>query len=90
MRLKACIEIGIKDIPCKVLENDTPIEKLQAYTIKDNIGYGEHDFDLLANEWDIDKLDDWGVDLPGIELDEEYYNAAKERIIMHQRQLNLF
>lgn len=70
MRLKACIEIGIKDIPCKVLENDTPIEKLQAYTIKDNIGYGEHDFDLLANEWDIDKLDDWGVDLPDFGTDD--------------------
>lgn len=67
MRLNACIEIGINDIPCKVLDNNTTIEKLKAYTIKDNIGYGEHDFDLLANEWDAEKLIDWGVDLPDFE-----------------------
>jgi DNA modification methylase len=64
MRLNACLELGIKEVPCKILPQDTPIDKLKAYTIKDNIGYGEHDWDALANEWDVEELAHWGLDLP--------------------------
>ena len=64
MRLNACLELGIKEVPCKILPQDTPIEKLKAITIKDNIGYGEHDWDALANEWDVEELAHWGLDLP--------------------------
>lgn len=64
MRLRACREIGYKELPSKVLQEDTPPEKLREYAIKDNNGFGEDDWDLLANEWDADELKDWGVELP--------------------------
>jgi ParB-like chromosome segregation protein Spo0J len=70
MRLKAMKELGFKEAPCKILSEETPIEKLRAYTIKDNVGFGDHDFDLLANEWNLQELTDWGLELPEIdELD---------------------
>lgn len=65
MRLRACIELGFTEIPCKVLPKDTPKEKLRAFAIKDNEGFGENDWDLLANEWDQQELLDWGMELPG-------------------------
>jgi hypothetical protein len=64
MRLGACKELGIKEIPVKILSEDTSIEKLKAYTIKDNLGYGEWSWDDIANEWDMEQLEDWGMDLP--------------------------
>lgn len=64
MRLRACIEMGYKEIPCKVLDADTPVEKLREYVIKDNNGFGQDDWDILANEWDESELTDWGMELP--------------------------
>lgn len=63
MRLRALQELGIKEVPTKILPKDTPIEKLKAYTIKDNVWFGEHDWELLANEWDVGQLADWGLDI---------------------------
>ena len=70
-RLRAAKALGFKELPCKVLPEDTPIEKLQEYTIKDNHGYGEDDFDLLANEWDRTLLADWGVPIGAFRSDEQ-------------------
>lgn len=64
MRYNAAKELGMSELPCKILPEDTSVEKMRAYTIKDNVGYGEWDMDLLANEWETDELQDWGVDLP--------------------------
>lgn len=64
MRLRAMIECGHKEAPCKVLDKATPPEKLRAYAAKDNVGFGEWDWEQLANEWDGDKLVEWGLDLP--------------------------
>ena len=64
MRLLAMRDLGFKEAPCKVLDKDTPAQKLRAYAIKDNVGYGDHDWDALANEWDAAELEDWGMDLP--------------------------
>lgn len=63
MRLKACKEAGLKDIPIIVANNLTE-DQQRAFIIKDNVSGGEWDFDLLANEWDVDQLEDWGVDVP--------------------------
>lgn len=68
MRFRACKDLGYKEIPCKVLPEDTPVEKLREYTIKDNIGFGADDWDLIANEWDIQELDDWGVEIPNFDV----------------------
>lgn len=88
MRLRACKQLGYKEVPCKVLPQDTTIEQLKAYTIKDNSGFGEWDFDLLANEWDVNDLNDWGVDiafkevtetekLSSMNYDTVYYEASR-------------
>jgi ParB-like chromosome segregation protein Spo0J len=60
MRLRACRELGISDVPAKVLLPETPVEKLRAYTVKDNVAFGEWDMDLLANEWELPELEDFG------------------------------
>lgn len=71
MRLKVLRELGVAECPCKVIPAETPIEKLKAYTIKDNNSFGEYDFDLLGNDWDVDELLDWGCDLPDITIEDE-------------------
>jgi hypothetical protein len=71
MRLRAMQDLGIKEAPTKILPTETSIEKLKAYTIKDNVGFGEHDWEILANEWDVEQLEDWGLDVPNFETDEE-------------------
>lgn len=73
MRLKACNEAGLKEIPI-IVANWTE-EQQRAFIIKDNLGYGEWDWDIIANEWDADELNEWGLDIPnyeGVELDAVY------------------
>lgn len=69
MRLKALIELGIKEVPTKILPTDTSIQKLKAYVIKDNVSFGEHSWEDLANEWNSDELTDWGLDGIGFDVD---------------------
>jgi hypothetical protein len=64
MRFQACKDLGFTEVPCKVLDKDTTAEQLRAITIKDNVGFGEHDWELLANEWDSVELEEWGIELP--------------------------
>jgi ParB-like chromosome segregation protein Spo0J len=71
MRLKACKEIGLKEIPIIVADEWTEEQKNE-FLIKDNVGFGEWDWDSLANEWNTDELTDWGLDLPII-MDEPSY-----------------
>ena len=81
MRLKACQELKYKEIPCKVLDHDTDVEKLKAYTILDNSPFGENDWDSLANEWDQDCLSKWGLDVPAdIDLSNIKSNENRESL----------
>lgn len=64
MRLRVLKDLGEKLVPCKVLPEDTTVEQLQAYTVKDNTSGGEWDWDELANAWDEDLLKGWGLELP--------------------------
>ena len=66
MRLKACKEAGLKDVFIVKAENLTEEQK-QEFIVKDNVGFGEWDWDMLANEWDTEKLDEWGLDVPKIQ-----------------------
>lgn len=75
MRFRAMQDLGIKEAPCKVIPADTDVEKLKAYTIKDNAGFGEWDWDDLANEWSDEPLSDWGVDVWESEAKEEDYGT---------------
>ncbi len=63
MRLKACKEAGLKEVFIVKAENLTELQK-DEFIVKDNVGFGEWDWDMLANEWDADKLDEWGLDVP--------------------------
>ena len=63
MRLKACEEAGLKEVPIIFADNLTP-EQEKEFIIKDNSSFGEWDWDLLANEWETEQLIDWGMDLP--------------------------
>ena len=63
MRLKACIAAGLKEVPIIVADNLTEQQQAE-FIIKDNVGFGEWDWDLLANQWDVEALEDWGLELP--------------------------
>ena len=69
MRLKACEEAGIEQVPIIFADNLTE-EQQKEFIIKDNSSFGEWDWDLLANEWDIDVLNDWGIDVPNFDVEE--------------------
>ena len=63
MRLKACIEAGLKEVSI-IKASELTAEQQKDFIIKDNVSFGEHDWELLANEWNIEDLDDWGLDIP--------------------------
>jgi len=65
MRLKASKEVGLKELPI-ILADDWTEEQKAEFLIKDNVGFGEWDWDQLTSEWDTEKLDEWGLDLPTI------------------------
>lgn len=83
MRLEAMKKLGYKECPCKVIPADATVEQLKAYTIKDNNGFGEWDFDMLANEWDVEQLEDWGLDLPVWE-EEKTDNTEKDDVELQE------
>lgn len=76
MRYKACIEAGLKEIYILKAEDLTEQQK-DEFIVKDNVGFGEWDWDILANEWDNELLGDWGLTLPifdGLEAVEDIGN----------------
>ena len=77
-RLKACIEAGLKEVPIIVADAFSEDQKKE-FIVKDNVGYGEWDFDLLKVDYDVLKLEEWGLDIhesiedeDGVEYSEEY------------------
>lgn len=73
MRLKALQELKYKEIPDSwvMIADDWNEDKRREFVIKDNVSYGEFDWEELANDWDADTLEDWGLDLIGFEIDSE-------------------
>jgi ParB-like chromosome segregation protein Spo0J len=63
MRLKACKEAGLKEVPVIRAENLTE-EQQKEFIIKDNVGFGEWDWEDLNNNWNAEELTEWGLDLP--------------------------
>ena len=85
MRLKAMKEAGWKEAPVEVVDWDE--QKQREFIIKDNVGFGEWDWDMIANEWDAEQVTDWGLDvsyldeqLPLNEIDET--NVFNEVIVI--------
>ena len=70
MRLKACKEAGLKEVPV-IFAHDLTDEEQKQFIIKDNVGFGEWDWDMIANEWDQDQIEEWGLDIPEFSIKEE-------------------
>jgi DNA modification methylase len=70
MRLKACKEAGLKEVPV-IFADDLTDEEQKQFIIKDNVGFGEWDWDMIANEWDQDQIEEWGLDIPEFSIKEE-------------------
>ena len=68
MRLKACIEAGLKEVPVKQAK-DLSEEQKKEFIVKDNVGYGEWDWDDLANNWNVEELTEWGLDIPNFDAE---------------------
>tara|TARA_R110002094_G_scaffold212148_1_gene182653 strand:- start:970 stop:1590 length:621 start_codon:yes stop_codon:yes gene_type:complete len=77
MRLRASKEAGLKEVWIEVAEGLTEEQKKE-FIVKDNVGFGEWDWDVLANEWDNIKLEDWGLEL---KIDEEIDNLEEDEEI---------
>jgi len=86
MRFKACQELKLKEVYI-IQATDLTDSQVEQFIIKDNVGYGDWEWDILANSWDIDKLEDWGVNVPtikntellsGLEYKPMYYEPIKE------------
>ena len=83
MRFRACKEAGLKEIPVIIAEGLTE-QQQKEFLIKDNVSGGEWDWDMLANEWDTEQLEDWGLDLPldvsvqQLEAEEDDYEIPNE------------
>lgn len=65
MRLKALMHLGLKEAPI-IKASDLTEDQQRQFIIKDNVGFGEWDWDMIANDWDVNDLDEWGVDLPNL------------------------
>ena len=77
MRLKACKEAGLKELPV-IKANDLTEEEQRQFIIKDNVSGGEWDWDLLENDWDTEILEDWGLDVPFENMDEPNFDELIE------------
>lgn len=79
MRLKALNELKYTEIPVIIADEWTEEQKAE-FLIKDNVGFGEWDWDQLANEWDAKKLDDWGLNISNYETNEVDYSGKNQEI----------
>jgi hypothetical protein len=77
MRLKALQEIGFKDIPDEWVKqvSDLNEDEKKQFIIKDNVGFGEWDWDELANNWDAEQLTEWGLDIPNFVNDSDEFGT---------------
>jgi len=64
MRLKALKDLGYKEVPEEWVKraSDLTEEETRRFIIADNVGFGEHDWEMLANEWNVEELEDWGLE----------------------------
>jgi hypothetical protein len=89
MRLKALKDLGYKEVPEEWVKraSDLTEEETRRFIIADNVGFGEHDWEMLANEWDTEELEDWGLDIPNINLADEEYTTKIESPIYETKEV---
>ena len=86
MRLKAYKSLKWEYVPCCILPEKTPVEKLRQMLIQDNNPFGENDWDMLANEWDGEELNDWGFDVWQEERERDKPAPKREKQETGERQ----
>jgi ParB-like chromosome segregation protein Spo0J len=80
MRYKACKELGLKEVYI-IQAADLNDKQAQEFIVKDNVGFGEWDWDILANDWNVKELEDWGLDgFPFEDVNEEPNNEKEKEI----------
>jgi len=77
MRLKACKEAGLKEVPV-IFAHDLTDEEQKQFIIKDNVGFGEWDWDMIANEWDAEQVEEWGLDVPIFDHEPDFEDLIGE------------
>jgi DNA modification methylase len=77
MRLKACKEAGLKEVPV-IKASDLTEDEQRQFIIKDNVSGGEWEWEMLANEWDVEQLEEWGLDMPDDWVQEEVLEAKED------------
>lgn len=78
MRYRALSELGYTSAPCKIIPRDTAIEKVRRIVLKDNSSFGETDFDVLLNEWDLKDIEAAAIDIPDVEVPKQEEEEAEE------------
>ena len=84
MRLKALKHLGLTEAPV-IKASDLTEDQQRQFIIKDNAGFGEWDWDMLANEWDVQELESWGIDVPAfaeteLEAEEDDFDVPESGI----------
>jgi len=83
MRLKACKEAGLKQVTIIKAEDLTEDQQKQ-FIIKDNVGFGEWDWEMLSNQWDSEELEEWGLSIPNfnsnVNLDDFFEEGPIESV----------
>jgi ParB-like chromosome segregation protein Spo0J len=75
MRLRVLQDLGFEEVPVKQVTGWTEEQKKE-FIVKDNLSYGMWDWEMLANEWDAEQLEDWGLEVQGWE--EEKLEAQED------------
>jgi len=80
MRLKALKELGYKEVPEEWVKSakDLTEDEIRRFIIADNVSFGEHDWEMLANEWNVEELSEWGLDIPGFDLNADEHGTDFE------------
>jgi hypothetical protein len=82
MRYQACKEVGLKEV--YIIKADKLTEKqIEEFIVKDNVGFGEWDWDVLANDWDVKELEEWGLDgFPFEKEPKEEHNKLEDTFVV--------
>ncbi len=83
MRLRACKEAGLKEVPIILADNLTE-EQQKEFIIKDNVSFGQWNFDTIANEWDDENLDKWGFDVPNYALGSDLNDMTEDDLNLNE------
>ena len=74
-RVRELKKLGYKEVECVIVDLSEEDEK--ELNIRLNANTGEWDWDTLANEWNVEELSEWGLDIPNFEIDEEEFDTEQ-------------